>query len=166
MLKFENCLWPLSPTNKSLSIMQIWDYDITHSLGEYSYWKRKWKLDYVLKKEIDVVIKFQDLLFFLNECLQITGAWGMDFVSSSPPPFSLLYSVSTFRLIQYRRVVSVEKNVDTEYTYYSWCMTSTDIVKWRKRNGYENFEKRGGVSWKGEEGTKSMPHAPVLQIRN
>jgi hypothetical protein len=23
------------------------------------------------------------------------------------------------------------KTVDTEYTYYSWCMTSTDIVKWR-----------------------------------
>jgi hypothetical protein len=33
------------------------------------------------------------------------------------------------------------KTVDTEYTYYSWCMTSTDIVKWRKRNDYENFEK-------------------------
>ena len=46
------------------------------------------------------------------------------------------------------------KTVDTEYTYYSWFMTSTDIVKWRKnewlwkfwkRNDlYENFEKRGG----------------------
>jgi hypothetical protein len=45
------------------------------------------------------------------------------------------------------------KTVDTEYTYYSWCKTSTDIVKWRKnerlwkfwkRNDlYENFEKRG-----------------------
>jgi hypothetical protein len=34
--------------------------------------------------------------------------------------------------------------VDTEYTYYSWCMTSTDIVKWRKTNDYENFEKRWG----------------------
>jgi hypothetical protein len=32
---------------------------------------------------------------------------------------SLLYCIS-------------RKNVDTEYTYYSWCMTSTDIVKWRK----------------------------------
>ena len=31
--------------------------------------------------------------------------------------------------------------MDTEYTYYSWCMTSTDIVKWRKTNDYENFEK-------------------------
>ena len=30
---------------------------------------------------------------------------------------------------------------DTEYTYYSWCMTSTDIVKWRKTKDYENFEK-------------------------
>jgi len=35
-------------------------------------------------------------------------------------------------------------------------MTSTDIVKWRKTNDYENFEK------KGEEETKSMPHAPVV----
>ena len=34
------------------------------------------------------------------------------------------------------------KTEDTEYTYYSWCMTSTDIVKWRKRNDYEYFEKR------------------------
>jgi hypothetical protein len=32
---------------------------------------------------------------------------------------SLLYCIS-------------RKTVDTEYTYYSWCMTSTDIVKWRK----------------------------------
>ena len=49
--------------------------------------------------------------------------------------------------------------------------TSTDIVKWRKnewlwkfwkRNDlYENFEKRGGSREKGEEETKSMPHAPV-----
>jgi hypothetical protein len=66
------------------------------------------------------------------------------------------------------------KTVDTEYTYYSWCMTSTDIVKWRKnewlwkfwkRNDlYENFEKKGGVVEKrGEEETKSMPHAPVIR---
>ena len=41
---------------------------------------------------------------------------------------SLLYCIS-------------RKTVDTEYTYYSWCMTSTDIVKWRKTNDYENFEK-------------------------
>jgi hypothetical protein len=41
---------------------------------------------------------------------------------------SLLYCIS-------------RKTVDTEYTYYSWCMTSTDIVKWRKMNDYENFEK-------------------------
>ena len=47
-------------------------------------------------------------------------------------------------------------STDTEYTYYSWCMTSTDIVNWRKTNDYENFEKRG------EEETKFMPHAPAL----
>ena len=63
------------------------------------------------------------------------------------------------------------KTMDTKYTYYSWCMTSTDIVKWRKnewlwkfwkRNDlYENFEKKGLVEKMGEEETKSMPHAPV-----
>ena len=70
------------------------------------------------------------------------------------------------------------KTVDTEYTYYSWCMTSTDIVKWRKnewlwkywkRNDlYENFEKKGGgvVEKRGEEETKSMPHASVIHITN
>ena len=52
-------------------------------------------------------------------------------------------------------------------------MTSTDIVKCRKTNDYENFEKgmiymkilkKGGVVEKrGEEETKFMPHAPVLQ---
>ena len=72
---------------------------------------------------------------------------------------SLLYCIS-------------RKTVDTEYTYYSWCMTSTDIVKWRKnewlwtfwkRNDlYENFEKRGVVEKRGEGETKSMPHAPVI----
>ena len=49
-------------------------------------------------------------------------------------------------------------------------MTSTDIVRWRKTNGYENFEKemiymkffkKEGSREKGEEETKSMPHAPV-----
>ena len=49
-------------------------------------------------------------------------------------------------------------------------MTSTDIVKWRKTNDYENFEKgmiymiilkKGGSREKVEEETKYMPHAPV-----
>ena len=57
------------------------------------------------------------------------------------------------------------------HLYYSWCMTSTDIVKRRKTNDYENFEKgmiymkilkKGGVVEKrGEEETKSMPQVPV-----
>ena len=46
-----------------------------------------------------------------------------------------------FRLIQYRRG---RKTVDTEYTYYSWCMTSTDIVKWRKKEWLWKFWKKGG----------------------
>ena len=37
--------------------------------------------------------------------------------------------------------VYMRETVDTEYTYYSWCMTSTDIVKWRKTNDYANFEE-------------------------
>ena len=50
-------------------------------------------------------------------------------------------------------------------------MTSTDIVKWRNTNDYENFEKgmiymqilkKGGSREKGEEEAKSIPHAPVL----
>ena len=87
----------------------------------------------------------------------------MDFVSSSPL-FSTLSSCFS------------RKTVDTEYTYYSWCMTSTDIVKWRKTNDYENFEKEwfiwkfwkrgGGSREKGEEETKSMPHASVININN
>jgi prenyltransferase beta subunit len=65
------------------------------------------------------------------------------------------------------------KTVDTEYTYYSWCMTSTDILKWRKTNDYENFEKgmiymkilkKVGSREKGEEEPKSMPHAPVIMM--
>ena len=73
-------------------------------------------------------------------------------------PSALLYCIS-------------RKNVDTEYTYYSWCMTSTDIVKWRKnewlwkfwkRNDlYENLKKGGIVEKRGEEETKSMPQVPV-----
>ena len=36
------------------------------------------------------------------------------------------------------------------------------IMKILKRNDlYENFEKRGVVEKRGEEETKSMPHAPV-----
>ena len=40
------------------------------------------------------------------------------------------------------------------------------IMKILKRNDlYENFEKRGGVVEKrGEEETKSMPHAPVFVV--
>ena len=59
------------------------------------------------------------------------------------------------------------KTVDTEYTYYSWCMTSTDIVKWRKTNDYENFEKgmiymkilKKGVS-REKGGVGNEIHAP------
>ena len=77
---------------------------------------------------------------------------------------SLLYCIS-------------RKNVYTEYMYYSWCMTSTDIVKWRKnewlwkfrkRNDlYENLEKRGVVEKRGEEETKSITqplHSVLLVI--
>ena len=54
-------------------------------------------------------------------------------------------------------------------------MTSTDIVKGRKTNDYEHFEKgiiymkilkREVVEKSGEEETKSMPHAPVLLAKS
>ena len=65
--------------------------------------------------------------------------------------------------------VYMRETVDTEYTYYSWCMTSTDIVKWRKTNDYENFEKgmimnilkkRGGGSREKGGGGGNEIHAP------
>jgi hypothetical protein len=45
------------------------------------------------------------------------------------------------------------------FSYYSWCMTSTDIVKWRKTNDYENFEKKWGVVEKRGGGGNEI-HAP------
>ena len=44
------------------------------------------------------------------------------------------------------------KNVDTEYMYYSWCMTSTDIVKWRKNEWLWKFWKKGDSREKGGGG--------------
>ena len=63
---------------------------------------------------------------------------------------------------------SIGETVDTEYTYYSWYMTSTDIVKWRKTNDYETFEKgmimkiwkKGGSREKGGGGNEI--HAPCV----
>ena len=49
------------------------------------------------------------------------------------------------------------KFVETEYTYYSWCMTSTDIVKWRKTNDCENFEKSGVVEKRGRRKRNPCP---------
>jgi hypothetical protein len=46
---------------------------------------------------------------------------------------SLLYCIS-------------RKTVDTEYTYYSWCMTSTDIVKWKKNEWIWKFWKRNDLT--------------------
>ena len=75
---------------------------------------------------------------------------------------SLLYCIS-------------RKTVDTKYTYYSWCMTSTDIIKWRKnewlwkfwkRNDlYENFEKKGGGGGSREKGGGGNEiHAPCACV--
>jgi hypothetical protein len=85
------------------------------------------------------------------------------------PPF--LYYPPFFVDVIHLYCIS-RKNVDTEYTYYSWCMTSTDIVKWRKnewlwkfwkRNDlYENLKKGGIVEKRGEEETNSMPQVPVV----
>ena len=70
---------------------------------------------------------------------------------------SLLYCIS-------------RKTVDTEYTYYLWCMTSNDIVKWRKKKDYENFErgiiymiilKKGGCSREKGGGRRKRNPCPM-----
>ena len=75
---------------------------------------------------------------------------------------SLLYCIS-------------RKTVDTEYTYYSWCMTSTDIVKWRKNEWLWNFEKgmiymkilkKGGRGSREKGGGGNEIHAPCACVRN
>jgi hypothetical protein len=45
--------------------------------------------------------------------------------------------------------------------YYVLC-----IVAIKQGDLYENFEKRGVVEKRGEEETKSMPHAPVTELRS
>ena len=90
-------------------------------------------------QEIHIGMNNASDMKYVYDVIWITGAWGMDFVSSSP--------------------------------LFSWCMTSIDIVKWRKTNDYENFDKGmiyvkilkkgGAVEKRGEEETKYMPHAPV-----
>ena len=52
------------------------------------------------------------------------------------------------------------KTVDTEYTYYSWCMTSTDIVKWRKNEWLWKFWKKGGGVVEKRGGGGNEIHAP------
>ena len=90
-------------------------------------------------------------------------------------PLPLFSTTPLFSKFSYKSFLVISrKTVDTEYTYYSWCMTSTDIVKWRKnewlwkfwkRNDlYENFKKKGGSREKGEEETKSMSNAPVNRM--
>ena len=58
-----------------------------------------------------------------------------------PTEVSDMAQIMKIELLTFSLYCFSQKTVDTEYTYYSWCMTSTDIVKWRKRNDYENFEK-------------------------
>jgi hypothetical protein len=73
---------------------------------------------------------------------QVLGAW----ISFPPPPFSLLSPLfSNFHINHSLLYCISRKNVDTEYTYYSWCMTSTDIVKWRKHEWLWKFWKRNDL---------------------
>jgi hypothetical protein len=37
---------------------------------------------------------------------------------------------------------------------------------WKRNDLYENFEKKRGGREKGEEETKSMPHAPVGELES
>ena len=69
-----------------------------------------------------------NILFFPFRCSTMETTTITPFVRKMTRNKTLLYCIS-------------RKTVDTEYMYYSWCMTSTDIVKWRKTNDYENFEK-------------------------
>ena len=51
------------------------------------------------------------------------------------------------------------------YNVYWYCQMKKNEWLWKfwKRNDlYENFEKKGVVEKRGEEETKSMPHAPVV----
>ena len=56
------------------------------------------------------------------------------------------------------------------YDVYCYCQMKKNEWLWTfwKRNDlYENFEKRGVVeNRRGEEETKSMPHAPVLSCKH
>jgi hypothetical protein len=54
----------------------------------------------------------------------------------------------THALKSVKGTVSVGKNMDTEYMYYSWCMTSTDIVKWRKKRMIMKILKKEWFIWK------------------
>ena len=94
--------------------------------------------------------------------------------STTPPYFFLFFFFhihSFFKMFIIIRFYSFDnilycisrKTVDTEYTYYSWCMTSTDIVKWIKMNYYENFEKGMNMKKRGssrEKGRGNEIHAP------
>ena len=94
-----------------------------------------------------------DLVYSVTS--QAHEAW----ISFPPPPF--LYYPPLFWIIRVFCVHSFcisRKTVDTEYTYYSWCMTSTDIVKWRKNEWLWKFWKKGGSREKGGRGNEI--HAP------
>ena len=126
-----------------------------------------WSSSFFLAPSLTTFLAFS---FVGTSCFgEGTGAWGMDFVSSSPLfsttlPFFQNFHInhSFFKIFIIIRFTSFDnisrrhtswiirvfcvhsfstdlygisrKTVDTEYTSYSWCMTSTDIVKWRKTN--------------------------------
>ena len=132
----------------------------------FSEWVREWclkPLDQLFSHNMakPIYCWWDDVVFFYS---QAHGAW-ISFPPPPPPFFKIFIQIIPFS--------KCRKTVNTEYTYYSWCMTSTDIVKWRNTNDYENLEKgmiymkilkKGGgvVEKRGEEETESMPHAPVL----
>ena len=107
-----------------------------------------------------------------------TGAWGMDFVSSSPlfsttPPsffqnfhinhsFFKIFIIIRFFFIWQYQILYQSKNCGHRihvlfmmYDVYWYCQMKKKRKFWKRNDLYENFEKRG------EEETKSMPHAPV-----
>jgi hypothetical protein len=97
-----------------------------------------------------------------------TGAWGMDFVSSSPL-FSTtpLFSKFSYKSFLFQKPKNCGHRIHVlfmMYDVYWYCQMKKNEWLWKfwKRNDlYENFEKRVVVEKRGEEETKYMPHAPV-----
>ena len=118
--------------------------------------------------------------------VKTTGAWGMDFVSSSPPYFQNFHNPSFFKIFIIIRFSSLTipswiirvfcvhsfsiHVLFMMYDVYWYCQMKKKEWLWKfwKRNDYENFEKgmilkflkKGGSREKGGGGNEI--HAPLV----